>query len=80
MTEKSSGTGESNFHRAQLSQDRVTLIYTNPLLNAGYGREDIPEEVLPVWGKGHCHVGGVYQPPQENLPCVTGAVPYIQIL
>ena len=49
MTEQYLGYKEEKFHRAQLFQDLVPLIYTNPLLSARYGGEDLLEEVLPVW-------------------------------
>ena len=80
MTEKSSGNGESNCRIAQLSQEPVLFIYTNPPLIAGYVREGIPEAVFLVWGQGQRHVDGVYHPPQDNLTGVTGTLPCIQIV
>ena len=38
MNEQSSGSGEVDCHRAQISQDPVPLINTNQLLIARYGR------------------------------------------
>ena len=52
MTEQSLGSRESDCHRAQLAQYSGPLITTNKLLSVGYGREDLPEAVLPVWGQG----------------------------
>ena len=57
----------------------MSLIHTNPLLNAGYGREYLPEAVFPVWGKLQHHVDGFYYPSQENLLGGTGAFPCLHI-
>ena len=51
ITKQSLGYGEEDCHRAQIVQDLVPLINTNPLLSAGYGGEDLPEVVLLVWGQ-----------------------------
>ena len=59
MTEQSLGSREGDCHRAQLAQDPVPFITTNTLPSTGYGGEDIPEAVLPVWGQGQHHVDGV---------------------
>ena len=64
VTGQYSGSREGDYHRAKLAQDPVPLIHTNTLLSAGYGGEDIPEAIIPVWGQGPHHVGSVYHPPQ----------------
>ena len=51
MAEQYSGFGEDNFHRAQLAQDPGPLIYTNSILSAEYGGENLLEAVFPVWDR-----------------------------
>ena len=55
----------------------MSLIYTNSILSAGYGKEDLFKEVFPVWQKGTLNFDYVQHPPQENLAGETGAFPYI---
>ena len=55
----------------------MPLIHKNPLLTAGYGGEDLPGEVFPVWGQGQRHVEGIYHPPQDNLEGGSDAVPLL---
>ena len=48
MAKQYSVSVEGGFHGAQISQDPVPLIYTNPLLSVGYDIEDLPEAVFLV--------------------------------
>ena len=80
MAKKSSCYRERNLHISKLVQDPVPLIYTNTLLSAGYGREDIPEAFFLVWEKGQCNVECVHHTTQDNLPGGTDAPPCIYLL
>ena len=80
MHKKISGSRKGDFYGSQLAQDPVPLIYTNPLLSEGYGREHIQEAFFPDWGKGKCHDQCIHHQLQENLAGGPGAVPCIQIL
>ena len=52
MITKLSGSVEFNFHRAQLTQDLVPIIYTNPLLGMSYGIDDRQKAVFLGVGAG----------------------------
>ena len=80
VSEKYLGSGEVNFHRAQLAQDQVPLIHANQIFIVGYIGEDLLEVVLLLWGKQQHHVDCVNHPPQDNLAGLPGAVSCIHIL
>ena len=58
VTEQYFSSREFNIHKGQLTQEPVPLIHTNPLLDAGYGGEDLPESVFPVRGQVQRHFYG----------------------
>ena len=51
VDEKSSSYWDRDCHRAQLDQDMVPLIHSNPILSVGHGKEDLSEAVLLLWGQ-----------------------------